>query len=124
MPAKSCEFSKSNLTAKATRIPDGLGESACLSHAGPFQLMHDMRRSVRVKGKGHRKRGLGGHARAAPDGGSGGPITAHWGISGFPSIFVLDKAGVIRFKDVRGDDLDQAVASLVDETSAETRPPE
>jgi hypothetical protein len=32
----------------------------------------------------------------------------------FPTTFVLDKAGVIRFKDVRGDELDKAVASLLD----------
>jgi hypothetical protein len=38
----------------------------------------------------------------------------------FPTIFVLDKAGVIRFRDVRGDDLDKAVVSLLDESPAET----
>ena len=50
------------------------------------------------------------------DGGKAGPITTKWGITGFPSIFVLDRQGVIRFKDVRGDDLDRAVAELLDET--------
>lgn len=49
------------------------------------------------------------------DGGTTGPITTRWGISSFPSIFVLDKAGVIRFKDPRGEDLEKAVASLLDE---------
>jgi peroxiredoxin len=52
------------------------------------------------------------------DGGITGPITTRWGILSFPSIFVLDKAGVIRFKDLRGDDLDKAVAMLLDEASA------
>ena len=47
--------------------------------------------------------------------GTAGPITTRWGISAFPSIFVLDEAGMIRFKDVRGDDLDKAVSSLLGE---------
>jgi thiol-disulfide isomerase/thioredoxin len=49
------------------------------------------------------------------DGGTDGPITTRWGVSSFPAIFVLDRRGVIRFKDLRGDDLDQAVAGLLDE---------
>ena len=56
------------------------------------------------------------------DGGRTGPITSRWGILGFPSFFVLDKAGVIRFKDVRFEDLERAVASLLDEAPAETPP--
>ena len=56
------------------------------------------------------------------DGGITGPITTQWGILSFPSIFVLDKAGVIRFKDVRGADLDKAVATLLDEAPAEKPP--
>jgi thiol-disulfide isomerase/thioredoxin len=48
------------------------------------------------------------------DGGTDGPITTAWGVSSFPSIFVLDRDGVIRFKDVRGEALDRAVAALLD----------
>ena len=51
--------------------------------------------------------------------GTSGPITTRWGVSRFPSIFVLDKSGMIRFKDVRSDDLDKAVASLLDEAPPE-----
>ena len=47
------------------------------------------------------------------DGGTDGPITTAWGVSGFPSIFVLDGEGVIRFRDVRGDELDRAVDALL-----------
>jgi thiol-disulfide isomerase/thioredoxin len=50
------------------------------------------------------------------DGGTDGPISTRWGVTGFPTIFVLDPAGTIRFKDVRGDDLDRAVAALFAET--------
>ena len=48
------------------------------------------------------------------DGGMDGPITTRWGVIAIPEIFVLDKAGIIRFKDVRGEDLDRAVTSLLD----------
>jgi hypothetical protein len=57
------------------------------------------------------------------DGGTAGPITTRWGVSGFPAIFVLDRAGVIRYKDVRGADLDRAVESLLTEADARTSPP-
>lgn len=49
-----------------------------------------------------------------PDGNMG-PITTRWGVSFFPSTFVLDRDGVIRFKDLRDEDLDRAVESLVAE---------
>jgi len=54
--------------------------------------------------------------------GTTGPVTTRWGIEGFPSIFVLDKSGMIRFKDVRGDDLDKGVASLLGEEASQTPP--
>jgi peroxiredoxin/tRNA A-37 threonylcarbamoyl transferase component Bud32 len=42
-------------------------------------------------------------------------ITSTWQIGHFPSIFVLDKRGIIRYKDVRGDKLEAAVAELLKE---------
>ena len=57
------------------------------------------------------------------DGGMDGPITTHWGIIAIPVIFVLDKEGMIRFKDVRGEELDKAVALLLDEASARALSP-
>jgi thiol-disulfide isomerase/thioredoxin len=51
------------------------------------------------------------------DGGTDGPITTRWGVVSFPSIFVFDSWGVIRFKDVRGDDLDRAIADLLKEVT-------
>ena len=51
------------------------------------------------------------------DGGITGPITTRWGVLSFPSIFVLDRAGVIRFKDVRGDDLERSVAKLLSDAA-------
>jgi peroxiredoxin len=56
------------------------------------------------------------------DEGTEGPITTRWGIDSFPSIFVLDRRGVIRFKDLRGDELDRAVAGLLDAPDAAAAP--
>ncbi len=50
------------------------------------------------------------------DGSTDGPIATQWGISGWPSIFVVDAQGVIRFKDVREQELEDAVEKLLSET--------
>ena len=50
------------------------------------------------------------------DGGEiGGPIASAWNDSGWPTIYVLDGEGRIRFKDVRGEDLDAALEELMGE---------
>lgn len=50
------------------------------------------------------------------DGGSsGGPIAKRWNIKGWPTIYVLDPKGVIRFKNVRGKKLDQAIETVLKE---------
>jgi hypothetical protein len=52
------------------------------------------------------------------DGGTNGPIARAWGIRGWPTIFVLDDRGVIRFKNVRGEEMDKAVDALLKEMGA------
>ena len=47
--------------------------------------------------------------------GTGGPISAQWNVHGWPTIYVLDKQGVIRFKNVRGEAMDEAVDELLAE---------
>ena len=50
------------------------------------------------------------------DGGdTNGPIARAWNVSGWPTIYVLDHKGVIRFKNVRGEKMDQAVEQLLEE---------
>ncbi len=50
------------------------------------------------------------------DGGdTSGPIATRWNVHGWPTIYVLDHKGVIRYKDVRGTPLDEAVAALLKE---------
>lgn len=47
--------------------------------------------------------------------GPGGPIQQRYGIEYYPSIFVLDAKGTIRYRDVRGKQLDKAVDALLAE---------
>ena len=48
-------------------------------------------------------------------GGPGGPIASKWNVSGWPTIYVIDAEGRLRFKDVRGDELDAAIEELMGE---------
>jgi len=49
------------------------------------------------------------------DGSTDGPIATAWNISGWPTIYVIDQKGIIRVKNVRGDDLDKWVDKLIAE---------
>ncbi len=50
------------------------------------------------------------------DGGStGGPIASQWGVTGWPTIYVLDSEGKIRYQGVRGEAMDRAVDTLLAE---------
>jgi hypothetical protein len=50
--------------------------------------------------------------------GTGGRISARWNVSGWPTIYVLDHKGVIRYKNVRGKKMDEAVDKLLAEMEA------
>ncbi len=47
--------------------------------------------------------------------GTSGPISTKWGVTGWPTIYVLDETGVIRFMNVRGEQMDEAVNQLLAE---------
>ena len=49
------------------------------------------------------------------DGSTDGPISSKWNVHSWPTTYVLDSKHVIRFKDLRGDALDEAVEKLVKE---------
>jgi thioredoxin-like negative regulator of GroEL len=55
------------------------------------------------------------------DGGSEGPISTKWGVQSFPTVYVLDAEGVIRFKNVRDEQLDKAVERLLSEMKPEQK---
>jgi hypothetical protein len=44
-----------------------------------------------------------------------GPISTAWNVHGWPTIYVLDHKGVIRYKNVRGEAMDKAVDTLLQE---------
>jgi hypothetical protein len=53
------------------------------------------------------------------DGGStNGPIARTWNVQSWPTVYVLDARGVIRYKHVRGEALDRAVDALLQELAA------
>jgi thiol-disulfide isomerase/thioredoxin len=47
-----------------------------------------------------------------------GGVVGELGVTYFPTIYILDTKGVIRFKDVRGEAMDKAVEKLLAETEA------
>jgi peroxiredoxin len=50
------------------------------------------------------------------DGGSTeGPIAKAWNVNGWPTIYVLDAKGVIRYKNAREHEMDKAVDKLLTE---------
>ena len=51
-------------------------------------------------------------------GGTSGPIASKWNVHGWPTIYVLDSKGVIRFKGPREEALDKAVDQLLSEMAA------
>jgi hypothetical protein len=51
-------------------------------------------------------------------GGTDGPITRAWRVQVWPTLYVIDHKGVIRYKDVDGAALDQAVDTLLREMEA------
>jgi hypothetical protein len=53
--------------------------------------------------------------RQALDGDTSGPLATRWNVNGWPTIYVLDAEGKIRFRDVR----DEAMEKAVDELLAE-----
>ena len=50
------------------------------------------------------------------DGGdTSGPIASKWNVHGWPTTYVLDAKGVIRYKNVRDKQMDEAVDALLKE---------
>lgn len=62
--------------------------------------------------------------RNALDGGTGGPLCRAWGVRSFPTIYVLDAKGRIRFMNLRDEALENAVLRLLSELENESKPPE
>jgi peroxiredoxin len=48
-------------------------------------------------------------------GGTDGPIATRWGVRSWPTTFVIDAKGIIRYRDVRDEAMDKAVEELLQE---------
>ena len=55
--------------------------------------------------------------------GASGGIIEDWEVKFFPTIYVLDAKGVIRYKGVRGEKMDEAVDTLLKEMGVKVEPP-
>ena len=51
--------------------------------------------------------------------GTSGPIAVKWGVHTWPTLYVIDAKGVIRFKNRRGKELDKAITELLAEAGHE-----
>jgi peroxiredoxin len=53
--------------------------------------------------------------RNAIDGSTEGQLATEWNVSGWPTIYVIDAQGVIRYRDVRDKPMEDAVRALLAE---------
>ncbi len=53
--------------------------------------------------------------------GTSGPISTAWNVTGWPTIYVLDGEGRIRFKNVRGEAMDKALETLFEEMKVDVK---
>ena len=53
--------------------------------------------------------------RQAIDGSTSGPIATKYNVHGWPTIYILDKKGVIRYRDLRDEQMEEAVKKLLAE---------
>src|SRR4051812_19690898 len=56
--------------------------------------------------------------RQAVDGSTSGKLASTWNVQGWPTIYVIDAKGVIRFRNLRDDELATAVSKLLEEAKA------
>ena len=55
--------------------------------------------------------------RQAVDGDTSGPIATKWNVQGWPTIYILDAKGVIRYRDLRDQEMENAVKTLLKEVT-------
>ena len=60
--------------------------------------------------------------RNALEGSNRGQLCRAWSVDRFPTIYVLDGKGVIRYANVRGEAMDKAVDELLAELDKQPRP--
>jgi len=53
--------------------------------------------------------------------GTSGPLSKAWGVHSWPTIYILDGEGRIRYRNVRGEKMDAAVDALLEEMESAQR---
>ncbi len=53
--------------------------------------------------------------RQAVEGSTSGPLPTKWNVRGWPTIYIIDHKGVIRYRDLRGQEMEDAVNKLLKE---------
>ena len=76
-------------------------------------------KDVNVALKYVKEKGINWRSFWAGEDGVQGPIPVKWNIETWPSTFVIDAKGVIRYRDIRGDEMDQAITKLLAEIDHE-----
>jgi len=61
--------------------------------------------------------------RNAVDVSTSGPLAKRWIVRGWPTLYILDAKGVIRFRGLRNQEMEKAVVSLLDELKPQARRP-
>ena len=56
--------------------------------------------------------------RQAVDGDTRGPLATKWNINGWPTIYIVDAKGVIRHRDLRDQQMEDAVVALLKEVKS------
>ena len=56
--------------------------------------------------------------RQALDGTTEGALATRWNVHGWPTIYILDASGVIRYRDLRDQQMEEAVLTLLGEVKA------
>ncbi len=56
--------------------------------------------------------------RSFMQGTTSGPIPTKWNITGWPTIFIVDANGIIRYKNLRDQEMEDAVMILLEEMKA------
>ena len=51
--------------------------------------------------------------------GTSGPISTRWNVSAWPTIYIIDADGIIRYKNARGPAMDEALTELLAEMGHE-----
>ena len=51
--------------------------------------------------------------------GTFGPISTKWNVDSWPTTYLIDAKGIIRYKDLKGEELDEAIEKLMAEAGHE-----